>query len=1387
MKQNSLFHSLNLKGYTPHYFILKCMLVFFIFFSWGNLSSQTLLKDVQYQFEKITPSSGELISRFLPRVDLRNFNGQADADTADYESTQDIRRLALLNKYGIDGFRLADSINKSRQQYWLERRVLPLGVSDFKYKVINPALANTGKVSRDGDSVFQIDLGGFHGEMYHDMYALSAYSPVERVRTDMDSIVLDSQLVLSSFDNWKDLKWSLLIHGKKYSLEWNKPTFIDWEGLPIDVDIRIQTEIDKTDDRMDFMENPWMLPTGIFRISGVFKVILNIEIKEIPDLIAVKDLSVHYSVDTSNHLQKAMYTVHKGFEKDGKIHRCIQKPLVIVEGIDFGYPNYPHGFPGQKYGQNGYVDLLKGKTWNYTSQLWEDWASIQAAPAVIDRLRNRGYDIIYIDFYDGAQNMNYNAEILINVIQEIQDKMCGTELHVVGMSMGGVVAKRALALMEFRGIAHCVKSLTGFDSPFGGANFPLGLQNTVHYFSGSVSECDEILNRVVRRGATKQLLINHENSTFRYNILRKQWLREDTIYQEFPKKPWMFGIANGSSRGKSSRMKYDKFTDLEPGLMMMRLKLGFKLYLGLVRNHVLDIYAENYYDKKNEAYYNGRLFGYKEFYSDENNAMWDHVAGSYVNNFGFFDDLGKKRLLTTAYLTKQSCFVPTFSALGITSRRFGINAIEEQAFSIHEGVLSNKITNGFQTFFDRLYVPKENQPHIFLDTSKGGNVDWLIKQIESVSDGIQPEFVSDAYNLRSPHIRTIKELRVNGNGFFEVNGVGGYPSWTATDSIIASSAERRSYYAGDCSSQQIHLTDSASFFIGKHHQPTDLIVGGNTEFVADDFSELRVVKSNNTLRLMPGSVLWLKGNSMLRIESGAQLIVEHGASLRFSDKAKLVLEGSESLLHVKGLLKLDSGYVFKPLPDRFGEVGLLKFTNMGYGFGQARISYGKNCSFILKGNGKNANRNLQLEGRFGFTEEEVGHSLKRFIISQSKVCFGPLSNLKIEGNVSLTESSVEAVEWDKGYCGSIYYRGDNGEFSDVSFNRLDTALSINRKTFDGTQEVDQLSFYQCKLGFQGIQLELFMEDCEFEGCKTGVDLVGVRNETLLRDCRFDINHIGINVSNRSEKDGKLLLQRNEIYENEIGLNTDKVYSTLFCNRFGGNSKAIKSCKTVVYMDGQKRRRSKWLNKYVGGGLNVFTQNKITSVELDQAEIFADGGNVFHQSMSLYAGEPFISGDFRVNESKSYYNYDKGRIDIGKNRFYPLSLNFSSDTLNDYFIQLTRNKGIQKLKATGRFMKYYEGAACEFKAKTGDVMHKRYNNLDEEERTSIDKPLVIGLSNALLFKKSEMKVYVFNSVGTLIKTVQIVRAGEELKVPPGIYFVRAEWNGKQETQKVWVGH
>ncbi|MGB0242986.1 MAG: T9SS type A sorting domain-containing protein, partial [Bacteroidia bacterium] len=83
--------------------------------------------------------------------------------------------------------------------------------------------------------------------------------------------------------------------------------------------------------------------------------------------------------------------------------------------------------------------------------------------------------------------------------------------------------------------------------------------------------------------------------------------------------------------------------------------------------------------------------------------------------------------------------------------------------------------------------------------------------------------------------------------------------------------------------------------------------------------------------------------------------------------------------------------------------------------------------------------------------------------------------------------------------------------------------------------------------------------------------------------------------------------------------------------------------------------------------------------------------------------------------------------------------------------------------------------------------KRYNNLDEEERTSIEKPLVIGLSYALLFKKSEMKVYVFNSVGTLIETVQIVRAGEELKVPPGIYFVRTEWNGKQVTQKVWVGH
>src|SRR6056300_534917 len=103
MKQNSLIHSFNIKGYTQLRIFSKCIAGFFLLFFVGNLFSQTLLKDVQYQFEKITPTSGELISRFLPRIDLRNFNGQADSDTADHESTQDIRRLAILNKFGIDG------------------------------------------------------------------------------------------------------------------------------------------------------------------------------------------------------------------------------------------------------------------------------------------------------------------------------------------------------------------------------------------------------------------------------------------------------------------------------------------------------------------------------------------------------------------------------------------------------------------------------------------------------------------------------------------------------------------------------------------------------------------------------------------------------------------------------------------------------------------------------------------------------------------------------------------------------------------------------------------------------------------------------------------------------------------------------------------------------------------------------------------------------------------------------------------------------------------------------------------------------------------------------------------------------------------------------------
>ncbi len=129
-------------------------------------------------------------------------------------------------------------------------------------------------------------------------------------------------------------------------------------------------------------------------------------------------------------------------------------------------------------------------------------------PTLLAELRNRGYDIVYVDFADGAAYLQANAEFLTGVLEWVNStKITDEENVLIGASMGGIIGRYVLAKLESEGKSHCTGLFFTLDSPHNGANVPLSFQALGWYFHAS-GNTDEVWN-VMETPAARQMLLKH--------------------------------------------------------------------------------------------------------------------------------------------------------------------------------------------------------------------------------------------------------------------------------------------------------------------------------------------------------------------------------------------------------------------------------------------------------------------------------------------------------------------------------------------------------------------------------------------------------------------------------------------------------------------------------------------------------------------------------------------------------------------------------------------------------------------------------------------------------------------------------------------------------------
>lgn len=202
-------------------------------------------------------------------------------------------------------------------------------------------------------------------------------------------------------------------------------------------------------------------------------------------------------------------------------------------------------------------------------------------------LFNRNYDVITLNFDHPDFGIGFNGMLLVELIERLNSnlKSGNEEAVVLGMSMGGLVARFALKTMENLNIDHETRLYVSFDSPHQGATLPEGLYSMAsHLATANFS----ILNNplyYLRQGSPQLTELYHILTSSSVN----QMLKNSSLHIPFqnamdalgyPENLRKVAVSNGSMRGLRQRSTGAGGGRLNPGDVLISFN-NANLFFGL--------------------------------------------------------------------------------------------------------------------------------------------------------------------------------------------------------------------------------------------------------------------------------------------------------------------------------------------------------------------------------------------------------------------------------------------------------------------------------------------------------------------------------------------------------------------------------------------------------------------------------------------------------------------------------------------------------------------------------------------------------------------------------------------------------------------------------------
>lgn len=651
---------------------------------------------------------------------------------------------------------------------------------------------------------------------------------------------------------------------------------------------------------------------------------------------------------------------------NGNTSGKFRKPLIFVEGIDFRTSRVPLGNQGCanyiidntgylpistfSFYTCGQTNLRNGEAgWNELVAYNEEYKSLEKMPKLREQLEQQGYDIVYLDFSDGAGLIQNNAMVLVELLEWINNpanRASGAqEAIALGASMGGQVSRFALHYMEQNSLCHNTRMYVSFDSPHRGANVPLGLQYMIADLASISSEAQEGVDNL-SRPATKQMLVLHYSGDY---TLRDAWQGWQNSPNSYPQNLRKIAVANGSRLMQPS--------SLYPGARIIETNMGGSIF-GAGNKRCMALRGVSMYGHNNVIYRDGNGLFSKAVTkkADPSWPEYDSAPGCIARY-----PTALKQYWLTSWLfniRQYECpFMPTISTLDVRAAYGNQNNLLDNVNLLYNitGNVINDRPDPTKYPFDAYFAPEVNEPHVQItdglatnhpgrsnsvdeNSYKPGpnnyfsnNIAWLMGQLQLLENSAphpsqlpvpNTSPVISLHNFGSPLRNLLRPVTVQSGGELYVNK--NAPVTGITPVFPAQPGTFQLKTIPGCLAT-VQVNTGGKFTLG---DDTDT-----------NYKATVLFKSNSILNLNGGKLV---------INDDSRLVIEEGATLLMTQNSVIELNGDNAILEINGTLDIAAGVTFTFTKAATQATSGFLRINMQSG---RKMKVAQNSGFVLQGQG----------------------------------------------------------------------------------------------------------------------------------------------------------------------------------------------------------------------------------------------------------------------------------------------------------------------------------------------------------------------------------------------------------------------------------------------------